>query len=421
MDAQNRFNRLNQETYLPGEYFISRRKNKDGSLRFRKNFMTIIREEFMIKDTVKELTCENDRLQELLNIPISDILRYRDMADSVDPEEAIRFLADRFIENCGVSLGMRGFYDYCMSYWIEQLDLENNPHLNEKYHEAQTLGQILPYVSDKYYEGLLDKCDSCAMEARELRDILLDLLKTETDEKNKIILCAGICHSLPWTHRGLFWLDKYSQQKIEEGIINLKSRQLIRYRQSDDFQRYYRWVYRKIVKNDLTVQRQISENWPDEFSEKEVNHFIELNDRLVELQLEVMNQVKVITANLQEQIAKGIHQYDTFCIDGYIYIDAYDYDEDNADELLDTLCEFAKYSVIHSNDDTKIDCLESKIAIEENWYANWSGAFHSLEKTHNLKLCSAFRELFEEAEIFTIADIMKIKPAMFLPHVEINI
>lgn len=93
----------------------------------------------MIRSSVKELMCEDALLEQLMNIPISEILHYRDMADSVDTEEALRFLADRFIDNCGVSLGMRGFYDYCASYWEERLDLENNPALSEKYHGAETL------------------------------------------------------------------------------------------------------------------------------------------------------------------------------------------------------------------------------------------------------------------------------------------
>lgn len=373
----------------------------------------------MIKSSVKELMCDEERLRQLMNIPISDILRYRDMADNIDPEDALRFLADRFIDNCGVSLGMRGFYDYCASYWIRKLDLENNPNLNEKYHEAQTLGQFLPYISDKYYEGLLDEFDSCAMDDEELRDILIDLLEQEENEKIKIILCAGICHCMSWANMGLKWLDRYSNADIEQGIINFEDKTLIRYRQRDDFQRYRSWQHIKITEDSPRGVRRLVERWPEEFTEEEVAHFIILNDRLVELQHEVMDQVKVITANLQEQIAKGFHQYDTFCISGFIIIEPYD--EDDETELLEILCQFARYHVIYANDDTPSEYLAEKISEDRHWYANWSGVFHPLEKSHELKLCRAFRDLFEEDEIFTISDIMKIKPEMLLPHIEINI
>ena len=121
-----------------------------------------------------------------------------------------------------------------------------------------------------------------------------------------------------------------------------------------------------------------------------------------------MEQVKVITANLQEQIEKGFHQYDTFHIDGYIIIEPFEEDDEN--ELLKTLCQFAQYNVIHANDNTPPERLIDEINEERYWYANWSGAYHQLEKSHGLRQCGAFRYLFEESKIFTISDIMKIKP-----------
>lgn len=218
---------------------------------------------------------------------------------------------------------------------------------------------------------------------------------------------------------GLKWLDRYSNTDIEQGIINFEDKTLIRYRQRDDFQRYRSWQHIKITEVSPRGVRRLVERWPEEFTEEEVAHFIILNDRLVELQHEVMDQVKVITANLEEQIAKGFHQYDTFCISGFIIIEPYD--EDDETELLEILCQFARYNVIYANDDTPSEYLAEKISEDRHWYANWSGIFHQLEKSHELKLCRAFRELFEEDEIFTISDIMKIKPEMLLPHIEINI
>lgn len=371
----------------------------------------------MVRSCVKDLMCEENRLRELMAIPISDILRYRDMADSIDPEEALRFLADRFIDNCGVSLGMRGFYDYCASYWIEKLDLENNPALNEKYHGAYTLGLLLPYISDKYYDGLLEEYDSCAMSLIELRDILIEELENGDDEKHKIILCAGICDCLSDCD-GVGWLNRYTMAEIEDGIINFKNHNLIRHRQWKDFERY-RTPDIEVGPDTPRGLKKLAERQPEKFSDAEINHFIVLNDRLVELQHEVMEQVKVITGNLREQITKGFHQYDTFVIDGYIYVEAYE--EDNTDELLDALSSFAKYSVIWSNDETSQEVLEDEIAEDVHWYANWGGVFHQLEKSHGLRLCRAFCHLFEESRVFTIGDIMKIKPEMLLPHVEINI
>ena len=291
-------------------------------------------------------------------------------------------------------------------FWLERLKNDENNNVNPKYSDDDA----------RNYQDVICNYNIASMADVELRDILIEELGTASDEKVKIILCAGTCNYLSWSNRGLFWLERFSQQKIKESIINFKSRELIRYRQHDDFQKYYRWNHRMTADKGIW---QLVENWPDEFSDDEVGHFISLNDRLIELQHEVMDQVKVITSNLQQQIAKGFHQFDTFYIDGSIYIEPYE--EDDTDDLLDVLCDFAKYSVIHSNDDTKIEILESDITEDRHWYANWSGAFHQLLKSHDLKLCRAFRNLFEEAQIFTVADILKIKPKMLMSQVKIYI
>lgn len=367
----------------------------------------------MIRGSVKTLMCGEDRLKELMAVPITEILLYRDKADTVDPEEALRYLADLFIDNCDRSLRMCGFADHCASYWILQLNLMGNSKLNEKYNGATTLAHFLPTLSDKYHEGLLDKYDSYVMTDKELVDLLVEELNSVTEEKAKIILCAGIYHALS-SHTDTRWLDSYSMEKIEEGIVNLKNKKLIEYRCLRDLRKYFRIRFNRTKENRL-----ITDTGAQRFSNDEINHFISLNDHLVELQHEVMNQVKVITGNLQEQIAKGFHQYDTFCIDGYIYIEAYE--EDVTDELLDAIAPFAKYTVMSSNDDTTQEQLEGEIAEDMHWYANWSGIFQPLEESHGLKFCRAFRYLFEESNVFTIGDIMRIKPEMLLPHVEINI
>ena len=366
--------------------------------------------------------CEDSRLYDLLMIPIYDILRYRDMADTVDPEEALRFLADKYIDECESNSGLMGLsapYYYCAYYWIEKLDLKNNPALNKKYHSASTLVELIPYISERYYDGLLKEYDTRPMNEIEIREEMEDWVFRNYDDKYKIIICAGLDHYLSHiqvTH-GMFWLDEFPKEHIEQSIIYFENKKLIRYRHFDDFQRFYRWIHRK--NQSKPGHRHIVENWPDEFTDEEVTHFIVLNDRLVELQHEVMDQVKVITANLQEQISMGFHQYDTFHIEGDIIIEPYEEDAEN--ELLETLCLFARYNVIHATDNTPSERLADEINEDRHWYANWSGAFHPLEKSHGLKLCSAFRYLFEEEEIFTISDIMKIKPEMLLTDIKINI
>lgn len=221
--------------------------------------------------------------------------------------------------------------------------------------------------------------------------------------KTKVIPCAGIVDAMR-NYCDCNRLDEYPLKKIEEGIIHLKDRNLISFRCSRDKKRYAR----------------SAEGNTYRFSEAEVSHFIVLNNCLVELQREVMNNVKAITLNLLEQIAKGYYQYDAFSIDGYIYIEDYD-DDRECDELMKTLSSFVKYQTIFSNDKTTEEWFDKYCSEYIHWYANWSGVFHQLEESHGLRVCRAFRYLFEDADVFMIDDIMKIKPEMIMTHIEINI
>ncbi len=351
-----------------------------------------------MKTIVKALLCENHILEEKMSIPINKILSYRSQADTVDPEEALRYLAEMYIDNCGVSIGLRSFADYCSEYWIHRLKDNDNKLFNSKYGGAETLPDLLPFLSDEYTEEV-DGYDITFMDDFDLREILLEGLSDADDEKTKIILCAGICDVLPNTSSDR-WLGGYSMEKIEDAIVNLKSLTLIEYRQYKEMRKY------------------LSKTSPLLFTKDEVRHFTLLNEKLVKLQHDVMAQVRDITLNLKEQIAKGYHQYDSFDVEGSIYIE--DLDEEY-NSFINILSDHAKYRVMTTNDTTTQEQMNINIAEDHNWYANWSGVFHQLEINHGLKVCRAFRKLFEDADVYTIADIMKITPEMLFSKVEIHI
>lgn len=251
----------------------------------------------------ESLLGEDDRQKELMNIPLNEILTYVDKSDMVEPEEALRYLADLFIINCGVSLSMRGFADYCSAYWIKKLDMDNNSAMRLKYNGAYTLGQMLPYLSDKYYDGLLDDFDSCAMTHQELRSTLFNQFEQTRDNRIRTILCAGIYHAIEDPNYG--WLHNYPIEKIEEGIVNFHDEELI-------FHRVVRDRKKLLPKRNSLSPKAKCEWQAYQYSDEEVRHFIELNQRLVELQHEIMAQVKAITQNLQEQIENGYYQYEPF-------------------------------------------------------------------------------------------------------------
>lgn len=144
---------------------------------------------------LETLLCSTDISKPPVSIPVDEIMAYCSKADSVDPEEALRYLAEMYIDNCGVSIGLRSFADYCSVYWIHRLMHDENTTFTAKYGDAQTLPELLPFLSSEYTEEI-DSYDIMFMSDEALRDILIDELHDDHDEKTKIILCAGICDFL---------------------------------------------------------------------------------------------------------------------------------------------------------------------------------------------------------------------------------
>lgn len=363
-------------------------------------------------DKVKALLCENEILEQLMAIPVSEMLTYARKVESVNPEDALRYLAQMYIDNCGVSTGLRSLADYCSVFWIERLKRLEGKDFALKYGDAQTLPALLPFFSDDYTEEI-DEYDITFLTDVELRNMLIDELQEAPDEKTKIILCAGVCNFLPHASNDR-WLNRCRMDTIENGIVILGSKTLMRHRCFKDIVKYFPPYPSCKIKN----KRVFVDEALHLFTAEEVRHFELLNNRLVELQREVMAQVREITLNLQAQIAKGFHQYETFNVEGQIYIEDM---EDEVNSLLNTLARHAKYSVMTSNDRSTSEVMDERNAMENHWYGNRSGIFRQLETQHGLKVCRAFCKMFEEARVFTIADIMKITPEMLFKHIEINI
>lgn len=369
-----------------------------------------------MKRIVKALLCENEILEQLMAIPVSEIISYRNRAESVDPEEALRYLAELYIDSCGVSTGLRSFADYCSVFWIKRFKNELTGEKASKFRDLDTLPELLPFISENYTKKI-DDYNISYMSDVDLRNILIEELNEATDERTKIILCAGICDFLSKISDDS-WLNYYKLDRIEEAIVYLNNPTLIHHRQYKDIKKYIQWT--PITDYSLYPERlrKVMEMPPHLFTDEEVQHFRLLNQRLVELQHEVMENVREITLNLQDQIVKGYHQYDSFNVEGLIYIEDV---KDDADRLINTLAQHAKYVVMTTNDNSTPENMDKYIAEDIHWYGNWSGIFHQLESNHGLKICRAFRYLFEDAEVFTIADIMKVTPQMIYSQIKIHI
>ncbi len=161
-----------------------------------------------------------------------------------------------------------------------------------------------------------------------------------------------------------------------------------------------------------------------DFTDEEVGHLTKLNCRLVELTHQVFLQVTRIHKHLQAEVVSGNHDYDTFTIEGEIYIDSLypENDEMPYDELQKQLIDSVKnYCVIVTN------CHQSQSELDEaacryiNWWANWDGCFKELVRKHNVPICRAFKHLLDESHVFAMEDIMKLKPEQFQTNIKIYI
>lgn len=152
-----------------------------------------------MKALVTALLCDNTRLQEIMDIPISEILDYYSRADSVNPEDALHFLADMYIENCGISRGRRSFAEYCSEYWIKRLVAkQKNPDIESEESDV-SFYELLPRYSDRYTPEV-DKYDTCLLTTVQLRDSLVEELQEAATESEKIILCAGALPCLSYDY-----------------------------------------------------------------------------------------------------------------------------------------------------------------------------------------------------------------------------
>ena len=151
----------------------------------------------METEKIKSLLIGDDSLESNDQTPVNDILSYCNKAGTVAPEEALRYLAEMYIDNCGISTGFRSFADYCSVFWINQLKCKDGDKFFTKYNGAETLPELLTFFSDEYTEEI-DKYDICFMSGTDIRDILIDEFNDTPDDEVKIILCAGICYCLSW-------------------------------------------------------------------------------------------------------------------------------------------------------------------------------------------------------------------------------
>lgn len=155
--------------------------------------------------------------------------------------------------------------------------------------------------------------------------------------------------------------------------------------------------------------------------EEELQHILKLNRRCLSLTKKLIKDIENISQDLYNQIKTGNKVYKNFDITGYIYVEVPYYENDIFRHLegVELKSELCFTSEKHPN------VVDERFDFEDSyWYGNWEGHLCSLyeeREDKGIKLCTAFCELFDWSELFTIEELMSIQPKDILPHIDITI
>ena len=111
-------------------------------------------------------------------------------SSEITPAEALDKLIEVYIENCGVSTGMRTVADYAADYWIKEWK-RTCPDVPD---DVFVLYDVMPLRSEYYraHREEIDEYDTTIMSNEELREVCLEMVNETDDLRTQIALSAGI-------------------------------------------------------------------------------------------------------------------------------------------------------------------------------------------------------------------------------------
>ena len=152
----------------------------------------------------------------------------------------------------------------------------------------------------------------------------------------------------------------------------------------------------------------------------QLNHIISLDNRCRELYKSLTDDLKTIKNDIKKHIAEGSKAYPATNIEGCIY-----WESDCENEALEHLySEHAEHGihVVNVDSERSVERLNEDREIE--LFGNWCGKFRTLyneKESKGIKLTRAFRMLFDESDIFTLEDLLNVRPDEINQHIQIFI
>ena len=161
------------------------------------------------------------------------------------------------------------------------------------------------------------------------------------------------------------------------------------------------------------------------FSKEELEHIILLNDHLKELTSSTINKTLRVSIHLLHEIEQGNKDFEDYQIESYIGMTYDDDCDETSKEQIRLTFEMPKFEVIGWGADLEQGVQEDDAFDKEEIFNNEESSigrlWNEIWEKHHISLNWAFNHYFNHISIFTVEDIMKIKPANFEMSIEISL
>ncbi|WP_300804642.1 hypothetical protein [uncultured Duncaniella sp.] len=124
----------------------------------------------------------------------SRCLKYADIKIDISPEEALKLLAECYVDLCGISLGVRTVVYDCGEFWMEQLAKSQQP-LSVKASEGSFMNLMPDLLGQDIFEKAQpDKYDVAPLDSEEAMIVINNVLTEVTDERLRKVLSLGFLY-----------------------------------------------------------------------------------------------------------------------------------------------------------------------------------------------------------------------------------
>ena len=161
------------------------------------------------------------------------------------------------------------------------------------------------------------------------------------------------------------------------------------------------------------------------FSKEELEHIFMLNDHLKKLTTSTINKTLRVSLHLLDEIEKGNKDFEDYQIESYIGMTYLDDCDETLKEQIRLTFEMPKCNIIGWGADLEQGVQEDDAFDKEMIFNHEESSIGRLwneiwEKYH-VSLNWAFSHYFNHLSLFTVEDIMKIKPENFERSIDVSL